>query len=75
MTSESAKYLKAHSTTSGLPPRRIQSAYNQGHMKKERESQVMRGDRVGGTKAIENAEIERVLTSEYIMPEIIKAAS
>jgi len=44
-------------------------------MIKERDGQLMRGDRVGGNKAQENAEIDRVLTSDYIMPEIIKAAS
>jgi|LauGreDrversion4_2_1035121.scaffolds.fasta_scaffold44700_6 hypothetical protein len=35
----------------------------------------MRGDRAGGNKAFENAEIEKGLKSEYIMPEIIKASS
>jgi len=44
-------------------------------MKNVREQQIMRGDRAGGQKAVENAEIERGLKSDHIMPEIIKTSS
>jgi hypothetical protein len=44
-------------------------------MRVVREQQIMRGDRAGGQRAVENAEIERGLKSDNIMPEIIKASS